>query len=87
MIRYPPVFPYNQIILIMKIIRNLGFCQQINNYRICPAITSTTPERMIGIAITPGKAIRSPVNQILSITDRLNAMGISKGAESRSEFL
>jgi len=42
---------------------------------------------MIGIAIRPGKAIRSAANQIPSITNRLNAKGISNGAESRSEFL
>ena len=65
----------------------MGVFVNKNNCRLCPAITSTTPERMIGIAITPGKAIRSAANQIPSITDRLNAKGISNGAESRSEFL
>jgi len=58
-----------------------------NNYRLCPAITCTTPERMISIAITPGRTIRFPAIQIPNITDRLNAAGISSGAESRSEFL
>jgi hypothetical protein len=82
MIPNPPVFPHNQIMLIMKNIRNLGLCQQKyltslfrdNQYH---------AESLNNIAITPGKTTRSPANQNLSITDRLNAAGLPNGAESR----